>query len=477
MSDIVLHWYRLDLRLSDLPSLSAAARSSASVLPVYVLDDDAAGDWRPGGAARWWLHHSLEALRQQIASAGGTLVLRRGDTQTQLLALCRESGARRIHCTRRYEPWAQAEEKMLHDAFAAEGIDLKRYPGALLHEPGQVLTRSGEPFRVFTPFWRACMAQQVAAPVTTTPTWATPLPSEKLDDWSLRPSNPDWAAGWERLWQPGETGARARLGQFLDGAVASYAEQRDQPAVDGTSRLSPHLHHGELSPRQVWADCEALRASHPGLAAPLGKFQAELGWREFSYHLLHFFPSIPENAFKPQFDAFPWEADDRALRAWQRGQTGYPIVDAGMRELWQTGYMHNRVRMVVASFLCKHLLQHWREGARWFWDTLLDADLASNSCSWQWVAGSGADAAPYFRIFNPVTQGEKFDPQGHYVRRYVPELAALPDRFLHHPWDAPPEVLSAAGIILGDHYPTPIVEHRAARTAALAAYDRIKIAR
>jgi deoxyribodipyrimidine photo-lyase len=476
MSDnTVLHWFRLDLRLSDVPALAAAERDGARVLPVYILDDNAAGEWAPGSASRWWLHHSLERLGAALHKRGGKLLLRRGDTLQVLKEICEAQGISRIHCTRRYEPWAAEEEQQLHKALGDLGVTLKRFPGALLHEPGSVLTQAEEPFKVFTPFWRACRRNGVAAPVDCSGvSWRRADGSETLTDWQLTPRNPDWATGWSDLWSPGEEGATERLDSFLSEAVAEYAEGRNLPGEDFTSRLSPHLHHGEISPRQVWARCEARRAESPGWEDALDKFQAELGWREFSYHLLHFFPHIPEKPFKENFSDFPWSQDKNKLRAWQRGNTGYPIVDAGMRELWSTGYMHNRVRMVVASFLCKHLLLHWRHGEDWFWDTLVDADLASNGCSWQWVAGSGADAAPYFRIFNPVTQGEKFDKDGRYVRRWVPELAELPDKYLHKPWEAPEEVLENAGVTLGTGYPEPIVDHRSARQGALDAYEAIK---
>jgi deoxyribodipyrimidine photo-lyase len=476
MSDIAptILWFRQDLRLADLPALRSAA--PGPVLPVYILDDEAAGDWAPGGASRWWLHHSLRALGKDIEESGGRLHLQRGDTLTALLAFSEAVGARTIHCTRRYEPWAAEQEQMLHEALEQHGVTLRRFPGTLLHEPGSVLTQSSQPFKVFTPFWRACRQREVAAPQPPAKVnWAVAEGGEHLDDWQLAPRAPDWAATWGDLWQPGEAGAARRLADFLDGPVGDYAEGRNLPAEAFTSRLSPHLHHGEISPRQVWAAIAARRSEKPEWEDALSKFASELGWREFSYHLLHFFPHIPEAPFKDNFAAFPWVDDDAMRRAWQRGRTGYPIVDAGMRELWHTGYMHNRVRMVVASFLCKHLLQHWRHGENWFWDTLVDADLASNGCSWQWVAGCGADAAPYFRIFNPVTQGEKFDGGGAYVRRWVPEIAALPDRFLHKPWEAPDQVLRDAGIELGVDYPQPIVEHRAARQSALDAYEAVRV--
>jgi deoxyribodipyrimidine photo-lyase len=470
-------WYRQDLRLHDHPALRAAAEKG-EVLPVFVLDHDAAGDWAPGGASRWWLHHSLAALQRSIEARGGRLLLRSGDSGSVLAELCEKTGAHEVLCSRRYEPWAAAQETAVHGQLADAGIELRRYGGALLHEPGSVLTQGGDPFKVFTPFWRACRREAIAEPRRLPElSWCTDASSEALEDWQLCPTEPNWAEGWEALWTPGEDGAQERLVDFLEQSVIAYADQRDLPATDATSRLSPHLHHGEISPRQVWVLCEQHKAVHPDAHDAVEKFQSELGWREFSYHLLHFFPQIPEAPFKENFADFPWKNDKDALRRWQRGRTGYPIVDAGMRELWQTGYMHNRVRMIVASFLCKHLLTHWREGEAWFWDTLLDADLASNGCSWQWVAGSGADAAPYFRIFNPITQGEKFDKEGHYVRRWVPEIAALPDKYLHCPWETPADILEHTGITLDETYPEPIVEHKAARQAALDAYETVKLSK
>jgi len=475
MADPIVLWFRQDLRLSDLPALHAASRDGRSVAPIYILDDEAPGSWKPGGASRWWLHHSLQELDKGICDQGGQLTLASGDTQTQLISHCRAVGAKSIYCSRRYEPWAAKQESDLRDALENAGIALKRFPGTLLHEPGQVLTQSEQPFKVFTPFWRACLRQAVSVPLPVPDVqWTEYHGGEDLDSFDLLPRNPDWATSWKSYWTPGEAGASQRLQDFLDESVSDYAEHRDEPAVAATSRLSPHLHHGELSPRQVWAQCEQLKSRRGELTRSVEKFQAELGWREFSYHLLHFFPTIPEAPFKANFQAFPWQKSDTLLQAWQRGQTGYPIVDAGMRELWHTGTMHNRVRMVVASFLCKHLLQHWRDGEDWFWDTLVDADLASNGCSWQWVAGSGADAAPYFRVFNPVAQGEKFDKAGTYVRRWVPELQDLPDKYLHKPWEADAETLIQGKVILGQSYPHPIVDHRAARQAALDAYDVVK---
>ncbi|EAQ97908.1 cryptochrome/photolyase family protein [Congregibacter litoralis] len=475
MTDTVILWFRQDLRLNDLPALQAASRDGRRVLPLYIFDEDSPGDWVMGGASRWWLHHSLSALARDIEDQGGKLIFRRGKSREVLGDICKSTDATAVYCSRRYEPWASEEEKMLHEDLGNSDIDFKRYGGTLLHEPGNVMTQSGGPYKVFTPFWRACLELDRAEPVPVPDvTWSTFTKSDALDDWQLRPTSPNWAASWEEYWTPGEDGAQQRLHDFLEESVSRYADERDFPAEEVSSRLSPHLHHGELSPRQVWAMCEQKKLETPASEKAIKKFQAEIGWREFSYHLLHFFPEIPEKAFKENFADFPWQPDKTRLERWQQGQTGYPIVDAGMRELWATGTMHNRIRMVVASFLCKHLLQHWRSGEDWFWDTLVDADMASNGCSWQWVAGSGADAAPYFRIFNPITQGEKFDKHGDYVRQWVPEIARLPNKYLHKPWEASKEALEEAGIKLGSDYPEPIVDHKEARQAALDAYEDIK---
>ena len=475
----VIYWFRQDLRLADLPGLEAAAKAGP-VIPCYIFDPESAGQWAPGGASRWWLHHSLAALSDAIGERGGTLQIFRGDSAAILTELASKAGAGAVFLSRAYEPWAANLERRVHDRLEAAGVTCRRFPGSLLFEPEQIANQSGEPFKVFTPFWKACRRQpEPRAPRPAPPNGSfAALPAQRpasatarsLDGLELLPRRPNWAAGWEELWQPGETGARDRLERFVENGLANYSEGRDHPSLDVTSRLSPHLHFGEISPRQVWHAAAASGAAEGEVL----KFLSELGWREFSCHLLHHFPHIPERAFKAQFDEFPWLGTDSMLKAWQRGQTGYPIVDAGMRELWQTGFMHNRVRMVVASFLTKHLLTSWRAGEAWFRDTLVDADLASNACSWQWVAGSGADAAPYFRIFNPTAQGQKFDRRGDYVRRWVPEIAALPDKYLHEPVAAPAEVLAAAGITLGEDYPKPIVEHKAAREAALDAYGSIR---
>jgi deoxyribodipyrimidine photo-lyase len=474
----VIYWFRQDLRLRDLRGLNAAVATGRPVLACYILDDESPGQWQMGGASRWWLHHSLASLARDIDSAGGQLYLARGKPDTLLARLAGQSGADLVCCSRQYEPWARQLEVRLHASLAKRGVELKRYGGSLLFEPEAVHSLAGTPFKVFTPFWRKCRdlppVLEPSIPVRFG-VWPDDCDaSEALSDWALLPTAPDWASAWTALWQPGESAAHDKLATFLKADVFDYDIGRNYPARSVTSRLSTHLHFGEIAPARVLHAARQAGLASPALQHETEKFASELGWREFSHHLLFHFPTMPEEAFKPDFSHFPWVGGARELRAWQQGRTGYPIVDAGMRELWQTGYMHNRVRMVVASFLCKHLLVDWRAGQRWFWDTLVDADLANNACGWQWVAGSGADAAPYFRIFNPVTQGEKFDPAGDYVRRWVPELAALPDRWLHQPWAAPAPVLQAAGVELPAHYPLPIVDHRDARNAALAAYADLR---
>ena len=382
-----------------------------------------------------------------------------------------------VYCSRHYQPWSASLEQTLKDKLTEADVTLKRYPGTLLHEPENVATGGGTPFKVFTPFWRACNRRpEPAAPLSAPPLSASSakVTSEELSDWELTPTAPNWAYGWNDLWRPGETGARAALDEFLDHHVPNYGDGRDIPSQPNTSKLSPYLRFGNISPRQVWHAAQSAKIAQPHSSDSIDKFLSEIGWREFCYHLLYHFPSMPDEAFNPKFNFFPWGDDQDRLKAWQRGQTGYPLVDAGMRELWQTGFMHNRVRMVVASFLTKHLLLSWRAGEAWFWDCLLDADLASNACSWQWVGGSGADASPYFRIFNPIAQGEKFDKAGGYTRRWVPELAGLPDKYLHKPWEAPDNVLSESGVTLGQTYPLPIVDHKTAREEALSAYATLK---
>ena len=474
-----LMWFRRDLRLSDNPALAAAHAAGRPIVPVYVLDDADAGAWAPGAASRWWLHGSLAALATRLAAYGSRLILRRGPARPALARLIAETGARAVFWNRAYEPWARARDAALKAELKRAGLAAHSFNAALLAEPWEVATRQGAPFRVFTPFWRALQARgdppaPLPAPAAIPAPAAFPA-SDALETWQLRPTKPDWAAGLRATWQPGEAGAQVRLAAFLDAALLAYADGRDRPDRAGTSRLSPHLHFGDIGPRQVWHACVASAIARTGAAHPRGveRYLAELGWREFAHHLLFHAPTLAEQPLRPAFAAFPWIDDAAALRAWQRGATGYPIVDAGLRELWHTGWMHNRVRMIAASFLVKDLLIDWRRGAAWFWDTLVDADLANNAASWQWVAGCGTDAAPFFRIFNPVLQGAKFDPTGAYVRRWVPELAKLPDPLLQAPWRATPLELADAGVRLGETYPLPIVDHASARAAALAAFQRV----
>ncbi len=477
---LTLLWFNRDLRLDDNPALAAAIARGAPVLPVYVLDDDDAGQWAPGGAARWWLHGSLAALHGALQERGNSLVLRRGAAAQVLPELIAETGADAVFWNRRYEPWARARGERVRATLERLGVAARSFNAGLLAEPGSLQTQKGEPFRVFTPFWRALQARGVADAAYVAPRRlaapATMPASDALDDWRLRPARPDWAGGLRARWVPGEAAAGARMAEFVGGAADAYAAQRDQPAAAGTSRLSPHLHFGEIGPRQVWRAVHAAGDRRAGTALPDGPrtYLSELAWREFSYHLLFHFPTLPEEPLRAEFAAFPWDDNPAALAAWQTGRTGFPIVDAGLRELWHTGWMHNRVRMIAASFLVKDLLLHWRLGAAWFWDTLVDADLASNSASWQWVTGSGADAAPYFRVFNPALQGARFDPDGSYVRRWIPELAGLPAPLVHAPWEARPVDLAAAGVTLGGSYPAPLVDHGAARLRALLAFEQIR---
>jgi deoxyribodipyrimidine photo-lyase len=474
-------WFRQDLRLQDNPALAAAAKRGGRVNPVFIWDPKGEGDWAPGAASRWWLHHSLVALDASLKERGSRLLVAKGDSLTILRDLAKKTGSRSIFWNRRYEPEARRRDAAVHAALLGAGVEVSEHSSALLFEPSEVRNKQGGPFQVFTPFWRHCLTLPVALPVRLgsaeiegPPQWPSTI---GIADLGLLPTI-GWDKGMAKTWTPGEKAASLRLRSFAARAMADYAAGRDKPDSGGTSMLSPHLHFGELGPRQVWAAVVAASKGSgifpPGKGA--GVFLSEMGWREFAHHLLYHFPTTPTAPLRAGFGKFPWASDPKGVRleAWQKGRTGYPIVDAGMRQLWETGWMHNRVRMVAASFLVKHLRLHWNNGAAWFWNTLVDADLANNTLGWQWSAGCGADAAPYFRIFAPVRQGERFDPTGAYVRRWVPELAGLPDDFIHRPWEAPPEVLGFAGIILGETYPVPIVDHAEARAAALAAFKAMK---
>ncbi len=465
-----LFWFRDDLRLSDNPALAAAYAKGRPVTLLYVLEDGRDGTRPPGSAQRWWLHNSLTSLSTDIEKRGGRLILRKGRATQIVPEVAAATGATTVFWNRRYGLPAGVDEKIAA-SLKRKKIAVETHKASLLFEPDEIRNKGGTSFQVYSAFWRAALAHgdprpPLAAPKSLTP--AAAIEGEAIETLDLLPTAPNWATGIGDVWQPGEAGAREILESFIDDRLARYARGRDEPAADGSSMLSPHLRFGEVSPFQI------LNAVS-GRGADAAKFLGELGWREFAYHVLAQFPAMATENLKPAFDAFRWEepfADD--LWAWRRGRTGYPIVDAGMRQLWQTGWMHNRVRMIVASFLTKHLLIEWQLGEEWFWGTLVDADPANNPFNWQWVAGSGMDAQPYFRIFNPTLQGEKFDPKGAYVRRWVPEIAALPDRFIHTPWKASPIELKAAGIDLGKTYPEPMVDHAAARARALQAFQEMK---
>jgi deoxyribodipyrimidine photo-lyase len=464
----VIVLFRRDLRIADNRALSAAAESGKPVVALYLLDEESEGGRKIGAASRWWLHHSLDALQRELATASAKLTLQQGSTLRLVVEAIEASGADAVFWNRRYDPAEAAVDAALKKRLRDQGLTAQSFDGALLHEPTLVNTGSGGFYKVYTPFWKALEQglepRDPIDPPRSIHGWKGNISGLKLHDLALLPVKPDWSKGLSDSWTPGEQGARRRIKDFIEEDLGGYEELRDRPGVAGTSRLSPHLAFGEISPFQILA---ALRRAKGGGAA---KFRKEIVWREFCSHLLFHNPNLRDRSFRPEFDGFAWRNDSKGLKAWQRGLTGYPIVDAGMRELWQTGWVHNRVRMIVASFLLKDLLIDWRKGEQWFWDTLVDADAANNPANWQWVAGSGADAAPYFRIFNPVLQGEKFDPEGDYVLRYVPELTGLPKRYLHRPWEAPAAVLEEGGITLGETYPRPIVDHGKARDRAMTAY-------
>jgi deoxyribodipyrimidine photo-lyase len=473
----VIVWFRDDLRLSDHPALAAAAESGAPVIGFYVFDEASHGMRPLGGAARWWLAQSLRRLQSSLRAAGSDLVLRRGPAANVIPELAREAKAGSAF----WNEIAQAPHLAVAAAVEAElakaGIASRSFAGDLLASPRDIRNKDGRGLRVFTPFWRRLQALGDPPEPLPTPkrlTSAKGIAGEQLGDWKLEPHHPDWAGGLRETWTPGEASAQERLKTFLEDGLKGYASERDRPDRDGTSLLSPYLRFGEISPRQLWHAARFAAAERPALSADAGKFLSELAWRDFCRHLLYDNPELATVNLQQAFDAFPWKHDGRSLAAWQRGRTGYPIVDAGMRQLWHTGVMHNRVRMVVASFLVKHLLIDWRQGEQWFWDTLVDADAGSNPANWQWVAGCGADAAPFFRVFNPVLQGEKFDPDGAYVRRWVPELALLPNNLIHAPWKATPLELASAGIEPGKTYSHPIIDHKTGRERALAAYAKIR---
>lgn len=466
-------WFRRDLRLADNPALQAALEAGQAPVPVYIHAPLEEAPWAPGAATQAWLHHSLEALSAALAGLGSRLIIRCGASLAEIEKIMAEIDVEAVYWNRLYEPRAIARDSLLKDALKTRGVHAESFNGALLVEPWTVATGAGEPYRVFTPFWRNAsqrVPSQIAQPSPSAlPAVPQQLASDAVAALGLLPGK-RWDLGFWNCWQPGEAGAADLLDAFMDGAAHGYKEQRNFPDRTGSSKLSPHLHFGEISPRQVCA--RVLAESRPAVAQPdIAQYLSELGWREFSHHLLFHFPQTAEKNLSPKFDRFPWApVDPEFLERWQQGRTGVPLVDAGMRELWQTGWMHNRVRMVVASFLCKNLRYHWRNGAAWFWDTLVDADLANNSQGWQWTAGTGADAAPYFRIFSAIAQSERFDPRGNYIRRWLPELVDLPIPALFAPWQHP-ELARR----LAPAYPSqPIIDLKSSREDALQAYQRSK---
>ncbi|MFY9286955.1 MAG: deoxyribodipyrimidine photo-lyase [Alphaproteobacteria bacterium] len=472
----ILLWLRQDLRLADNAALNWAARQGP-VVPLYIWDEDGEDPFPPGGASKWWLAEALKDLSEAFEKLGAPLILRRGEPKQVLESLIAETGATSITWNKSYEPFACARDNHLIEFFEKKGLIIKPHSGFLLFEPGSIKTGAGTPFKVFTPFSKACFAAKTPEKPEAAPSKLQSMAGIKTDDlknWNLVPKKATWPEGLKAAWTPGEKAAHQHLRNFIDKALDSYQKGRDRPDKNHTSRLSSYLHFGHISPKQVWHAIQYAVAKTPSLGSHAERYLLEILWREFSWHLLSHIPNLPTEPLNKSFSQFPWKKDEKGLKAWQRGMTGYPIVDAGMRQLWQTGWMHNRVRMIAASFLIKDLLIDWREGAAWFWDTLVDADLGNNTASWQWVAGCGADASPYFRIFNPTLQGEKFDPDGDYVRQFVPELAKLDRQFIHQPWKAPQKALKEAGIILGTTYPNPIIDHGKARERALTALKSTK---
>ncbi|MWV58502.1 cryptochrome/photolyase family protein [Rathayibacter sp. VKM Ac-2754] len=475
-SSPTLVWLRDDLRLADNPALRAAVDRDAPVAVLYVLDDESPGIRPLGGAARWWLHGSLVALSADLEEHGASLLLRRGPAEAVVLQLAEEIGAGAVHWNRRYGGAERAVDTAVKEGLRSRGVEAESHQGSLLFEPWTVQTGGGGPYSVYTPFARACRNRDTPRAPLARPRsidgFTGEVASDVLDGWELLPTRPDWAEGLRERWEPGEKAAAKRLRAFIAEQLDEYADGRDKPAQDATSNLSAHLRWGEISPFQVWhAVDEAHRdGTHRGEGGE--RFASEVLWREFCYHLLFHWPDLATANFDTRFDSFPWgEPHGAELEAWQQGRTGYPLVDAGMRELWRTGYMHNRVRMVTASFLIKNMLVDWRVGESWFWDTLVDADPASNAANWQWVAGSGADASPYFRVFNPVTQSKKFDPDGGYIRGNVAELASVEGSAIHEPW-----TLGDTLTPDGEDYPAPILDLKETRAHALDAFAMIKSA-
>jgi deoxyribodipyrimidine photo-lyase len=469
-----LLWIRKDFRLQDNTALAEAIAVGSPVIPVFIWSPEEYGKWVPGAASKWWLHKSLQVFSEQWSELGGKLILREGSSLEVLKDLIESTGATRVFWNRRYEGPLRELDASIKRQLREDGLDVQSFNSALLNEPHTASTGTGNPYKVYTPYWRK-VKDRALDPVVVPDLEAIQFPetfpaTDALERLNLLPEN-QWYRKFYPRWEVGEGAAMDRLNTFLEAPVEDYATERDRPDHEGTSSLSPYLHWGQIGPRQIahtLTEQYDLRAEGPQI------YLKEIYWREFAYNVLYHFPDTSDAPLRSEYADFPWEEDPAAVKAWQRGQTGYPIVDAGMRQLWETGWMHNRVRMIISSLLVKHLLQDWKVGAEWFWDTLVDADLASNSLGWQWSGGCGADAAPYFRVFNPMTQGKKFDPNGDYVRRYVPELKDVPTDYIHEPWEASEMILKSAGVTLGEDYPEPIIEHKKGRERALAAFETFR---
>ncbi len=471
--NINVMWFRQDLRLADNPALTNALEDGKT-LPIFILDNVNSKEHVNGAASKWWLHHSLIKLNKSLKNKLCFFV---GNPIDILDKINKQFEISNIFWSRCYEPWRIKRDKKIKKYFSDQNVNVNTFNGSLLWEPWNIAKKDGTPYKVFTPYYRkGCLNSDKPRMPLPAPNLSNLISIDnhdlKIEDLELMP-NHNWYSKMISLWSPGEEGAHSKIEEFISNGLNNYKEGRNFPSNQNVSQLSPHLHFGEVSPNQVWYRAKT-KEGKLGIKKDLDHFLSELGWREFSFNLLYHFPFLPKENLQKKFDNFPWDNDKDKLKKWQKGLTGYPIVDAGMQELWQTGYMHNRLRMVVGSFLVKNLLLHWHHGERWFWDCLIDADLASNSAGWQWIAGSGADAAPYFRIFNPITQGQKFDPDGKYTRKYLPVLNDMPDKFLFNPWEAPEDVLRSAGVKLGENYPLPIVEIGSSRQKALEAFATTK---
>lgn len=475
----ILCWFRNDLRLKDNSMIAAALSTKQPILFVYIFDQNADKEFPIGAASKWWLHHSLTSLKESLQNRKADLIVRIGDTESELLKICKQTECTTVFWNRRYEPHHIQFDTELKKSLTQHGLNIKSFSGNLLIEPWDFQNKQGKPYQVFTPFWKTLKYLPLGQTQSSEATQYLNLPikpsSVSIDHLNLLPKL-NWDADFSKNWNPGEKSAWMRFMEFIEDESIQYDDLRNIPSTPGTSRLSPHLHFGEISPNTIWKECFKIinRSKNITRNKHLESFLREIAWREFSSHLLYHFPSTSHAPLHKQFDCFPWLKNKTNLRKWQQGLTGFPIIDAGLRELWKTGWMHNRVRMIVASFLVKNLMIHWHEGRDWFWDTLVDADLANNSLGWQWVTGCGADAAPYYRIFNPILQGEKFDPEGLYVKTWVPELKFLDKKWIHKPFEAPEHHLAKLNIALGKTYPKPLVSLAETRDRALSAYKNLK---